>query len=82
MKNKIAKIKCYFSINLILLKKIYIQRYLCKNCNKKFTKNLDSVIKPHYWYANIYIDKIRSLIQRGHHSLSKIGEELQTFFGN
>ncbi|MBW4256416.1 transposase [Methanobacterium sp. YSL] len=62
--------------------KIYLRRYKCKSCSKKFTTSLDSVIKPHHRYVNIYSDKLESLIQTGYRSLRKLGEDFQTFFGN
>jgi transposase-like protein len=61
--------------------KIYLRRYLCKNCNKKFVTSLDSIIKPRHRYANVYIDNMKSLIETGYRSLRKIVEDFQTFFG-
>lgn len=62
--------------------KIYLRQYKCKSCSKKFTTSLNSVIKPHHRYVNIYNDKLESLIQTGYRSLRKLGEYFQTFFGN
>lgn len=61
--------------------KIYLRKYKCKTCHKKFVTRLDSVIKPHHRYANVYIDRIESIIKTGYRSLRKIGEDFQTFFG-
>ena len=61
--------------------KIYLRRYKCKFCDRKFVTNLDSVIKPHHRYANIYIENIESIIETSYRSLRKIGEDFQTFFG-
>ncbi len=60
---------------------IYLRRYKCNDCGKKFVTSLDSVIKPHHRYANIFKDKIESLIQTGYRSLRKLGEDLQMFLG-
>ncbi|MEG3224750.1 MAG: hypothetical protein BME94_04255 [Methanobacteriales archaeon Met13] len=60
-------------------RKIYLRRYKCKSCDKRFVTRLDSVIKPHHRYATILTDKIESLIQTGYRSLRKSGEDLQTF---
>lgn len=38
--------------------KVYLRRYLCKSCNKKFITSLDSIIKSGYRYPTIYMDKI------------------------
>ena len=56
---------------------IYLRRYLCKDCGKKFITSLDSVIKPHHRYANIYTDKIEVLIQTGYRSLRKAAVNFQ-----
>lgn len=62
--------------------KIYLRKYKCKSCDKKFVTSPDSIIKPHHRYANIYTDKLEKLIQTGYRSLRKLGEDFQTFFGN
>ncbi len=61
--------------------KIYLRKYKCKNCGKKFVTQLDSVIKPHHRYAKIFTDKIKSFIETGHRSLRKAAEDFQTFLG-
>ena len=60
---------------------IYLRRYKCNHCGKKFVTSLDSVIKPHHRYANLFTEKIESFIQTGYRSLRKSGEDLQTFLG-
>ena len=60
--------------------KIYLRRYLCKTCGKKFVTSPDSVIKPHHRYAEVFIDKLDSLIQTGYRSLRKACEDFQNFF--
>jgi len=61
--------------------RIYLRRYLCKSCGRKFTTSLDSVIEPRHRYANVYIEKLKTLIQTGCRSLRKIGEDFYNFFG-
>lgn len=60
---------------------IYLRRYLCKTCGKKFTTSLDSVIKPRHRYANVFTDKIKLLIETGYRSLRKAAADFGTFFG-
>lgn len=60
---------------------IYLRRYKCNNCGKKFVTSPDSIIKPHHRYANIFADKIESFIQTGYRSLHKSEEDIQTFLG-
>jgi transposase-like protein len=61
--------------------KIYLRRYLCKSCGKKFVTSLDSVIKSNHRYSNVFKDKIGSFIETGYRSLRKIVEDFQTFLG-
>src|SRR5665648_34257 len=37
--------------------KVYLRRYLCKSCEKKFITTLDSIIKPGHRYPTIFRDK-------------------------
>jgi transposase-like protein len=60
--------------------KVYLRRYLCKDCGKKFITSLDSVIKPHYRYANVFMDKLKLFIETGHRSLRKSSADYKTFF--
>jgi len=61
--------------------RIYLRRYRCKSCGKKFITSLDPVIKLRRRYANVYIDKLKSLIKTGCRSLRKIREDVYNFFG-
>lgn len=61
--------------------KIYLQKYQCKSCNKKFVTQLDSVIKPHHRYANVFTDKLKSLMKTGYRSLRKICIGLRDVLG-
>jgi transposase-like protein len=60
---------------------IYQRRYKCKECGRKFTTSLDSVIKPRHRYANICKDKAKFLMESGARSLRKIAEDFYTFYG-
>lgn len=62
--------------------KIYLRRYQCKKCRKKFTTPLDSVVKPYHRYANIFKDKTEQLIKTGYRSLRKTQEDFDTFFNH
>ncbi|MEN4006584.1 MAG: hypothetical protein PQ975_00380 [Methanobacterium sp.] len=53
--------------------KIYMQKYKCKTCDKKFVTQLNSVIKPHHRYVNVFValkiydfgaPKIRRIFER------------------
>jgi len=60
---------------------VYLRRYLCKSCNKKFTTSLNSIIKPGYRYPSIFMDKLIELFQTGYRSLRNAAEDLLNFFG-
>jgi transposase-like protein len=61
--------------------KVYLRRYLCKSCNKKFTTSLKSIIKPGYRYPSIFKNKFIELFQTGYRSLRNASEDLSNFFG-
>src|SRR5665648_1031628 len=48
---------------------VYLRRYLCKSCKKKFTTSLNSIIKPGYRFPSIFMDKLINLIKTGYRSL-------------
>jgi transposase-like protein len=57
--------------------RIYMQKYKCKSCSKKFVTQLDSVIKPHHRYANVFADKLNAFIKTGYRSLCKAAADFQ-----
>jgi len=61
--------------------KVYLRRYLCKSCKKKFITSLNSIIKPGYRYPSIFKDKLIELFQTGYRSLRNASEDLLNFFG-
>jgi transposase-like protein len=60
---------------------VYLRRYLCKSCKKKFTTSLNSIIKPGYRFPIIFMDKLINLIKTGYRSLRNAAEDLLNFFG-
>jgi len=60
---------------------VYLRRYLCKSCDKKFTTSLKSIIKPGHRYPSIFMDKLIDLFQTGYRSLRNAAEDLLNFFG-
>ena len=82
--NKVIKQE-YRDRNLIIENqepiKVYLRRYKCKSCNRKFSTSLDSVIEPGYRYPTILKDKLTELFQTGYRSLRNASEDLLNFFG-
>lgn len=60
---------------------VYLRRYLCKSCNKKFITSLDSIIKPGHRYPTTYMNKIIELFQTGYRSLRNASEDIHNFVG-
>jgi transposase-like protein len=61
--------------------KVYLRRYLCKSCKRKFTTSLKSIIKPGYRYPSIFKDKLIELFKTGYRSLRNSSDDLSNFFG-
>jgi transposase-like protein len=61
--------------------RIFLRRYKCKNCGKKFITSLNSVIKSGHRYAKIFKEKLNLLIETGYRSLRKTREDFRNFFG-
>jgi transposase-like protein len=61
--------------------KVYLRRYRCIRCRKKFTTPLDSVVERNHRYASVFKDKVGNLTKTGYRSLRKLKEDLFTFFG-
>jgi transposase-like protein len=59
---------------------VYLGRYLCKSCKKKFTTSLKAIIKPGYRYPSMFRDKLKELFQTGYRSLRNASEDLLNFF--
>jgi transposase-like protein len=59
---------------------VYLRRYLCKSCNKKFTTSLKSIIKPGYRYPSMFKEKFIELFKTGYRSLRNSSEDLSNFF--
>jgi len=60
---------------------VYLKRYRCKICRKKFTTPLDSVVERNYRYAAVFKAKADGLTKTGYRSLRKLQEDLASFFG-
>ncbi|MCK9150794.1 hypothetical protein MXE27_02390, partial [Methanobacterium alcaliphilum] len=61
--------------------KLYLRRYQCKTCGKKFTTTLESVIKPHHKYSNNFRDKLDVLMKTGYRSLRNSSSDFLNFVG-
>jgi transposase-like protein/DNA-directed RNA polymerase subunit RPC12/RpoP len=61
--------------------KVYLRRYKCKSCKKKFITSLDSIIESGYRYPTTFKDKLSELFQTGYRSLRNASEDLLNFFG-
>jgi transposase-like protein len=60
---------------------VYLKRYQCKRCRKKFITPLDSVVERNHRYASVFKAKVDGLTKTGYRPLRKLKEDLTTFFG-
>ena len=60
---------------------VYLKRYRCKRCRKKFTTPLDSVVERNHRYTSVFKAKVNGLTKTGYRSLRKLRDNLATFFG-
>jgi len=60
---------------------VYLKRYRCKRCRKKFVTPLDSVVERNRRYASVFKAKVDGLTKTGYRPLRKLKEDLTTFFG-
>lgn len=56
---------------------IYVRRYRCKRCGRKFTTRLDGVVKANDQYAVLVKEYVNASIAKGYSSLSEL--QLQVF---
>ena len=60
---------------------VYLKRYRCKRCRKKFTTPLNSVVERNHRYTSVFKAKVNGLTKTGYRSLRKLRDDLATFFG-
>ena len=60
---------------------VYLRRYLCKSCGRKFTTTINSLIKPYKRYINLFKSKLESFIKNGYRSLRKTQLDFHNFLG-
>lgn len=56
--------------------KVYLRRYLCLSCDKKFVTNLESIIKPKSKYLTVLKDKVIEIIKTGYRSLRNTSKDV------
>jgi transposase-like protein len=61
--------------------KLYLRRYRCTVCGKKFTTPLSAVVAPYHRYASVFKGKAAKMIQTGYRPLRKLREDLIDTFG-
>lgn len=56
--------------------KLYLRRYLCRSCGKKFITSLKSIIKPKSKYLTVLKDKVIEIIKTGYRSLRNTSKDV------
>lgn len=60
---------------------VYVRRYFCKACNKKFTTSLDVIVEKGHQYARIYQKHIQESYKTGYCSFRHIEKLFQSIYG-
>ena len=63
------------------LQKLYLRRYRCTVCGKKFTTPLSAVVAPYHRYASVFKGKAAKMLQTGYRPLRKLKKDLGDTFG-
>jgi hypothetical protein len=61
--------------------KLYLRRYRCTACGKKFMTPLSAVVAPSHRYASVFKETAAKMIQTGYRPLRKLRDDLRTTFG-
>jgi transposase-like protein len=76
----------YYPRNLKLAEfgqqKMYVRRYLCKVCNKKFTTPIDVIVKKGHQYARIYQNQVKNIYKTGYNSFRHLKKIFLSMYGN
>lgn len=59
---------------------IYVRRYICKICNKKFNTPLDVIVEKGHQYARIYQNHIRESYKSGYNSFRHLKKIIRSFY--
>ena len=74
----------YYQRNLKLAElgrqKIYVRRYLCKSCGKKFTTPLNSIVEKGHQYAKIYQKRVQESYKTGYCSLRHLKKIFKSIY--
>jgi transposase-like protein len=60
---------------------VYLRRYKCTSCGKKFTAPLHAVVERCHLYAAVFKDAAANIAKTGYRSVRKLREDLCTCFG-
>jgi transposase-like protein len=60
---------------------IYVRRYKCHHCGRKFTTRIEGVVKPNDQYARLVKEYVNAAIAKGYSSLSELQFQVFVNFG-
>ncbi len=61
---------------------IYVRRYYCKVCQKKFSTPLDVIVEKGHQYARIYQNHIRESYKTGYNSFRHLKKIIRSFYND
>jgi transposase-like protein len=60
---------------------IYVRRYKCHHCGRKFTTSIEGVVKPNDQYARLVKEYVNTSIAKGYSSLSELRFQVFANYG-
>lgn len=76
----------YYTRNLKLAEfghqTVYVRRYLCKICKKKFNTPLDVIVEKGHQYARIFQNHIRESYKTGYNSFRHLKKIIRSFYND
>jgi transposase-like protein len=76
----------YYPCNLKLAEfghqTVYVRRYYCKVCEKKFITPIDVIVEKGHQYARIYQNHIRESYKTGYNSFRHLKKIIQSFYSD
>ena len=61
---------------------VYVRRYYCKACNKKFSTPLNVIVEKGHQYARIYQNHIRESYKTGYNSFRHLKKIIRSFYND
>jgi transposase-like protein len=61
---------------------VYVRRYSCKKCNKKFTTSLNAIVEKGHQYPRLYQKQVQESYKTGYSSFRHLKRIFHSLYGN